>query len=124
MGQYTDTTGGRRDVVVIAHRFGWATTYGARSLDQVPGPRARLRRSRVSETRHTSLRPRWPATTTTGTPAAGSWAQPCAIRAAIFEGQDAAARVAGVSQLDRDQLLLGLVWPLLLAGRSAEPHAR
>jgi hypothetical protein len=34
-----------RDVVMIAHRFGWAVRYGVDALDQVPAGRERLRRS-------------------------------------------------------------------------------
>lgn len=117
VGQYTDTRGARHDVVVIAHRFGWAITHGADALDQVPvlahdcdeaacqNP-AHLTPATMASNHHDWDTRRWhlgsPLRDTRG--AAG---RARAIRAAILTGHDVtSARAAGISPLDRDQLPL------------------
>ncbi len=117
VGQYTDTHGTRRDVVVIAHRFGWAITHGADSLDQVAALAhdcdeagcqnpAHLAPATMASNHHDWDTRRWQL----GSPlrdVRGAAGRARAIRAAILTGQDvAAARAAGISSLDRDQLPL------------------
>ncbi len=117
VGQYTDTGGVRRDVVVIAHRFGWALAYGAGWLEQVPvlahdcdeagcqNP-AHLSPATMASNHHDWDTRRWQL----GSPlrdVRGAAGRARAIRAAILGGHDvAAARSAGISPLDRDQLPL------------------
>ncbi|WP_208050471.1 hypothetical protein [Allobranchiibius sp. CTAmp26] len=118
VGQYTRVdTGDRRDVVVIAHRFGWAITYGLGSLDQVPVLAHECDEAGCQNTAHLA-----PATTASnhrdwdirrwqlGSPlrdTRGPAGRARAIREAILTGGDVqAAKDAGVRPVDHDQLPL------------------
>lgn len=109
--------GQRRDVVVIAHRFGWAMTYGLDSLtgievlahtcDEPSCQRPEHLRSATSGTNQDEwLVRRWhPRSPLRDVRGPGGRSR--AIRAAIIAGGDVdAARAAGISNLDADQLWL------------------
>ena len=117
VGQYAGAGGGRRDVVVIAHRFGWAITYGLGSLDQVPvlahecdeagcQNSAHLAPATMASNHRDWYTRRWQL----GSPlrdTRGAAGRARAIREAILTGGDVqAAKDAGVRSLDHDQLLL------------------
>ena len=116
----TDSVTGR-DLVVIAHRFGWAATHGLDALVEVPvlahkcdealcqrpDPQ-HVRPSTSTANREEWLASRWRF----GSPlrdTRGRAGRARAIRDAVRHGEDpAVAQAAGLSQLDRDQLALPL----------------
>ncbi len=113
----TGSDGTRRDVVVIAHRFGWAMTYGldaltrievlAHTCDEPSCQRPDHLRSATPGTNQDEwLIRRWhPRSPLRDVRGPGGRSR--AIRAAILAGGDVnAARAAGISGLDADQLCL------------------
>lgn len=117
VGAYTGPAGARRDVVVIAHRFGWAMTYGldaladievlAHTCDEPSCQRPDHLRSATAGTNQDEwLVRRWhPRSPLRDVRGPGGRSR--AIRAAIQVGGDVdAARAAGISALDSGQLCL------------------